>query len=68
MLRNIYGIDMGTSGLILYAESMREILTDKMIAFALRPNRVNNRDLWDIVWLCGRGALYREICLSARYI
>jgi len=57
MLRNIYGIDMGTSGLILYAESMREILTDKLIAFALRPNRVKNRDLWDIVWLGGRGAV-----------
>lgn len=51
MLRNHYGVEMGTSGLILQAESREEILTDKLIALALRPNRVKNRDLWDIAWL-----------------
>ena len=28
-----------------------EIFTDKLVAFALRPNRLKNRDLWDIAWL-----------------
>jgi predicted nucleotidyltransferase component of viral defense system len=51
MLRNHYAIDMGTSGLIFQAQSREEILADKMVALALRPNRIKNRDLWDIVWL-----------------
>lgn len=51
VLRNLYGVDIGTSGLIIQAESREEILADKLIAFALRPNRLKNRDLWDIGWL-----------------
>lgn len=51
MLRNHYGVDMGTSGLILQVESREEILANKLIALALRPNRIKNRDLWDIAWL-----------------
>jgi predicted nucleotidyltransferase component of viral defense system len=51
MLLNSYGVDMGTSGLIIQAESMEEILIDKIIALARRPNRIKNRDLWDIGWL-----------------
>lgn len=51
VLRNHYGLDMGTAGLIVQAQSREEILADKMIAFALRPNRLKNRDLWDIGWL-----------------
>ena len=51
ILRNHYGVEMGTSGLIIQAESREEILADKLVAFALRPNRIKNRDLWDIGWL-----------------
>lgn len=51
VLRNHYGVDMGTSGLIIQAQSREEILADKLVAFALRPNRLENRDLWDIGWL-----------------
>jgi len=51
MLRNHYGVDMGTSGLILQAESREEILANKLVALALCPNRIKNRDLWDITWL-----------------
>lgn len=51
MLLNPYGVDMGTMGLIVNAESREEIFADKLIAFALRPNRLKHRDLWDIVWL-----------------
>lgn len=55
MLINPYGVDMGTAGLILNAESREEILADKLVALALRPNRIKNRDLWDIVWLHQQG-------------
>lgn len=55
MLLNPYGVDMGTSGLVLQAQSREEIYTDKLIAFAFRPNRIKYRDLWDILWLHGQG-------------
>ena len=51
LLRNHYNVDMGTSGLIIRAQSRQEILADKIVALALRPNRLKNRDLWDIGWL-----------------
>ncbi|MFW8601602.1 nucleotidyl transferase AbiEii/AbiGii toxin family protein [Desulfobacterota bacterium M19] len=51
LLRNHYGIDMGTSGLIIQAQSREEILADEFVAFALRPDRIKNRDIWDIGWL-----------------
>lgn len=51
MLNNYYGIDLGTNDMMLYAESLEEIFCDKLIAFANRPNRVKNRDLWDIFYL-----------------
>lgn len=51
VLRNHYGVDMGTSGLIIMAQSKEEVLADKLVAFALRKNRIKNRDLWDIGWL-----------------
>jgi predicted nucleotidyltransferase component of viral defense system len=57
MLRNLYGIDLGTSGLILRAQSREEILADKIIALAFRENRLKNRDLWDIVWLVQQGVI-----------
>ena len=57
MVRNLYGIDLGTSGLILQAQSREEILADKMIALAFRENRVKNRDLWDIAWLVQQGVV-----------
>jgi len=55
MLRNLYEVDLGTSGLILQAQSREEILADKLIALAFRENRIKNRDLWDIGWLTQSG-------------
>ena len=55
LLRNHYGVDMGTDGLILQVESRDEILADKWVALAFRPNRVQYRDLWDILWLERQG-------------
>jgi predicted nucleotidyltransferase component of viral defense system len=57
MLRNHYGVDMGTGGLILQAQSREEIFADKLVAFALRPNRLKNRDLWDMAWLQQQGVV-----------
>ena len=55
MLLNPYGVDMGTTGLIIQAQSREEIYADKLIAFALRPNRLKYRDLYDIIWLHQQG-------------
>ena len=55
MLRNLYGVDLGTSGLVLRAESREEILADKVVAFAFREYRVKSRDLWDMGWLVQQG-------------
>lgn len=51
LLLNPYGVEMGTSGLIVQTESREEIFADKIVAFALRPNRIKYRDLWDMAWL-----------------
>ena len=64
MLLNRYGVDMGTSGLIIQAQSREEIYTDKLIAFALRPNRIKYRDIWDILWLHEQGVTPRLSLLS----
>ena len=55
LLRNFYGVDMGTEGLILQAQTREEILADKWVALAFRPNRVKYRDLWDMLWLDRQG-------------
>jgi predicted nucleotidyltransferase component of viral defense system len=55
VLRNHYGVDMGTGNLLLQIESREEIFADKIVAFALRPNRIKSRDLWDIAWLTQQG-------------
>lgn len=57
MLRNHYGVDMGTGGLVIQAQSREEILADKLLALALRPNRLKNRDVWDMVWLHQQGVV-----------
>lgn len=55
MLLNPYGVDMGTGGLVIQAQSREEIYADKILAFALRPNRIKYRDLWDMIWLHQQG-------------
>jgi len=54
MIKNHYGLETGISGLIIIAESLSEIFTDKIIALAMRPNRIKNRDIWDIYELMRR--------------
>ncbi len=55
VLLNPYGVDMGTNGLVIQAQSREEIYLDKLFAFALRPNRLKYRDLWDMIWLHQQG-------------
>ena len=66
LLRNPYGVEMGTSGLIVRAASREEILADKLLAFALRPGRIKNRDLWDIAWLRQQGISLPHPLLPAK--
>ena len=68
LLLNPYGVEMGTSGLILQVESREEIFTDKLCAFALRPNRIKNRDLWDIAWLHQQGVRPQMDLLAKKLI
>jgi hypothetical protein len=55
MLLNHYDVDMGTNGLIIQVQSLEEIYADKLVAFALRLNRIKYRDIWDILWLHQKG-------------
>ena len=66
VLRNPYRIDLGTLGMILMAEARAEILAGKVVAIALRPNRVKSRDLWDIAWLDQQGVSYEHDVLMSK--
>lgn len=50
-LKNHYGVDMGTNGLLIPVQSREEIFADKIVAMAFRPNKLKYRDLWDIAYL-----------------
>lgn len=65
MLRNPYGVEMGSSGLILRAQSREEILVDKFVALALRK-RIKHRDPWDIAWLRQQGTALSADLLSLK--
>ncbi len=66
MLKDLYTIDTGTENILLYAESLDEIFVDKIIAFARRPNRVKNRDLWDIHWLSQKNITLKKELLQQK--
>jgi len=50
LLMNHFGIDLGSFGVIVPAQSKEEILADKLVAFGNR-DKIKNRDLWDIFWI-----------------
>ncbi|MDE1169170.1 MAG: nucleotidyl transferase AbiEii/AbiGii toxin family protein [Pseudomonas sp.] len=66
VLLNPYGVDMGTGGLLLMAQTLEEIYADKIVAFALRPNRIKNRDLWDLAWLRQQGVKPRLDLIASK--
>lgn len=55
LIQNIYRINHGFESIIVQAQSLEEIYIDKIIAVALRENRLKYRDLWDIQWMHARG-------------
>jgi predicted nucleotidyltransferase component of viral defense system len=64
-LLNHYSIDLGTSGLLIRSQSLRESYTDKLIAFALLA-RPLPRDVWDIAWLRQNPANTSPVALEAK--
>ena len=52
---NHYNLDSQIIGLPIPVQSQREIMADKMIAFAYRKRRIKPRDVWDIVYLTQKG-------------
>lgn len=54
-LLDVYRVDAGSAGIIVRAATRSEIFADKVVAFAMRDNRVRNRDIWDIGWLAQQG-------------
>jgi len=68
MIKNHYGLDSGTSGLIIMTESLNEIFADKLIAVAFRPNRVKYRDIWDIYQLKFNNAVLSQELLKQKLI
>lgn len=66
LLINHYAGNLGTAGLILQVESREEILSDKYIALGLRPNRIKQRDIWDILWLRQQGIKLKKGYIPAK--
>ncbi len=67
-LRMNYGVLDGMQPTMVVAESINEILADKLVALPTSighmneemwtptPSRIRYRDIWDIAWLVGQGA------------
>lgn len=53
-VKNHYQIQSPVTGLPIQVESIKEILCDKMVAFAYRERRIKPRDIWDLGWLSQR--------------
>ena len=49
-LRNHYEINLGTESLIINAQTREEIFADKLVAFAMRPGRLNQTVRQDGFW------------------
>lgn len=68
LVQNFYGVEMGSSNVIVMGQSREEIFADKILAFALRPNRIKYRDLWDIVWLHFQGISPRVALIELKLV
>lgn len=42
--------------LLIYTESLNEIMADKLISFPVTQKYIRHRDIWDLVWLQQNGA------------
>lgn len=55
-LRQNYDFLLGYGYLLVNAESIDEILADKVVAFPVSVKNIRYRDIWDIAWLQQQGA------------
>lgn len=55
-LRQNYDFLLGYGQVLVNAESINEILADKVVAFPASVNNIRYRDIWDIAWLKQQGA------------
>lgn len=55
-LRQNYDFLLGYGQLLVNAESVNEILADKVVAFPASVKNIRYRDIWDIAWLEQQGA------------
>ena len=55
-LRQNYDFLLGYGQVLVNAESIDEILADKMVAFPASVKNIRYRDIWDIAWLLQQGA------------
>lgn len=55
-LRQNYDFLLGYGLVLVNAETLDEILADKIIAFPASASKVRYRDIWDIAWLLQQGA------------
>ena len=66
ILHDPYKVNLASQNLIIHAQSKEEIFIDKIIAFAQRPNRIKNRDLWDLLWLNNNSTKHKFELLSVK--
>jgi predicted nucleotidyltransferase component of viral defense system len=55
-LRLNYDFLLGYGTLLVSAESLDEIVADKVVAFAASVKNIRYRDIWDLAWLQQQGA------------
>jgi len=55
-LRQNYDFLLGYGQVLVNAESIDEILADKLVAFPASVKNIRYRDIWDIAWLQQQGA------------
>lgn len=55
-LRSNYDFLLGYNSVLVNAESLDEIMADKLIAFPASTKIVRYRDIWDLAWLTQQGA------------
>lgn len=63
-----YGVAVSSHGLYIRAQSQEEILADKVLALAMRPNRFKARDVWDLQWLNTRGVKFQRGMLEQKLL
>lgn len=61
-----YNLGSPLVGLPIPVQSRKEILADKMVAFAFRQRRIKQRDVWDIAWLKQQGVNQDEVLVARK--